>query len=67
MKNWLQKNLVLCGLEESARDYLQSRAFDDSLILSLGISTWTPPQEPCKDELFVKQFGDYGEDLKIKS
>jgi DNA primase len=66
MKNWLQKNLVICGLEDSARDYLQARAFEDSLIASLGIITWTLPQEPCTDNLFVNQFGEYGEELQDK-
>jgi DNA primase len=66
MKNWIQKNLVVSTLEAEARDYLQSRAFNDNLISSLGIINWKAPEQPCQDHLFEKQFGAYGEDLNDK-
>lgn len=51
------------SLTDEARDYLQSRAFSDQLIDSLGVIIWPKLDAPCPDPQFAKQFGLYGESL----
>ena len=62
--NWLSKALSQCSLTEEVEEYLLSRGTKESLMESEGMVTWTIPEEPIPDTIFVKRYGERGELLR---